>query len=66
MSSGRTVFQVLNPSPAPVMVSKNVSVGTVKPVQDFCCKVRSTGLQEERNNLVERIERMLEKAVTLG
>ena len=64
--SGRIMIQVLNPSPAPVMVSKNGSIGTVKPIQEFCCKVCSAGLQEERNNLVEeRIVRMLEKAVTL-
>ena len=43
--SGHIMIQVLNPSPAPVMLSKNVSVGTVKRVQEFCCKVRSAALQ---------------------
>ena len=65
--SGHIMIQVLNPSPAPVMVSKNVNIGTVEPVQEYCCKVSSAGLQEERNNLLEeRIEAMLEMAVTLG
>ena len=64
--SGRIMIQVLNPSPAPVMISKKVNVGTVEPVQEYCCKVSSVGLQEERNNLLEeRIETMLEEAVTL-
>ncbi|KAL5479705.1 hypothetical protein EMCRGX_G023265 [Ephydatia muelleri] len=58
---------VLNPSAAPVVISKKVNVGTVEPVQEYCCKVSSAGLQEERNNLLEeRIETMLEEAVTLG
>ena len=65
MISGHIMIQVLNSSPAPV--NKNVIIGTVKPVQAFCCKVPSTGLQEVRNNLVEEwIARMLEKAVTQG
>ena len=65
--SGRIMIQVLNPSPALVVISKKVYVGTVKPVQEYCCKVSSAGLQEERNNLLEeRIETMLEEAVTLG
>ena len=64
--SGRMI-QVLNPSPAPVVVSKKVNVGTVEPVQEYCCKVTSAGLQEERNSLLEeRIEKILEEAVTLG
>ena len=64
---GRIMIQVLNPSPAPVVVSKKVNVGTVEPVQEYCCKVTSAGLQEERNSLLEeRIETMLEEAVTLG
>ena len=47
---------LLNPSAAPVTVSKNVSMGTVKPV----------GLLEGRDNLVEeRVEKMLEKAIIL-
>ena len=50
--SGRIMIQVLNPHlQPPVMVSKNVSIGTVKPVQDVCCKVYSAGLQEERMGL---------------
>ena len=49
------------------MVSKKVNVGTVEPVQEYCCKVNSIGLQEERNNLFEeRMETRLEEAVTLG
>ncbi|KAL5477205.1 hypothetical protein EMCRGX_G023961 [Ephydatia muelleri] len=65
--SGRIMIQVLNPSPAPVVISKKVNVRTVEPVQEYCCKVSSAGLQEERNNLFEeRIETMLGEAVTLG
>ena len=44
-----------------------MNVGTVEPVQGYCSKVSSAGLQEERNSLLEeRIETMLEEAVTLG
>ena len=65
--SGRIMIQVLNPSPAPVVISKKVNVRTVEPGQEYCCKVSSAGLQEERNNLFEeRIETMLGEAVTLG
>ena len=61
------MIQVLNPSPALVVVSKNVNVGTAEPVQEYCCKMNPAGLQEERNSLLEeRIETMLEEAVTLG
>ena len=60
------MIQVLIPSPAPVVINKKVNVGTVESVQEYCCKVSSAGLQEERNNLLEeRIETMLEEAVTL-
>ena len=55
--SGRIIIQVLY-SPTKTVSIHEASTG---------CKVRSTGLQEEGNNLVdERIERMLEKAVALG
>ena len=65
--SGCIMIQVLNPSPDPVVASKKVNVGTTEPVQEYCCKVNSAGLQEERNSLLEeRIETMLEEAVTLG
>ena len=66
--SGCIMIQVLNPSPAPVVVSKKVKVGTVESVhQEYCCKMSSAGPQEERNNLLEeRIEKMLEESVTLG
>ena len=65
--SGRIMIQVLNPSPAQVVINKKVNVGTVEPVQEYCCKVSSAGLQEERNNILEeRIETMLGEAVTLG
>ena len=61
------MIQVLNPSAAPVVINKKVNVETVEPVQEYCCKVSSAGLQEERNNLLEeRIETMLEETVTLG
>ena len=49
------------------MINKKVNVGAVEPVQEYCYKVSSASLQEERNNLLEeRIETMLEEAVTLG
>ena len=61
------MIQVLNPPAAPVVINKKVNVETVEPVQEYCCKVSSAGLQEERNNLLEeRIETMLEETVTLG
>ena len=60
------MIQVLNPSPAPVVVIKKGNLGTVEPVKEYCCKVSSAGLQEDRKNLLEeRIKTMLEEAVTL-
>lgn len=58
MISWCIIIKVLNPSPASVTVSKNASVGTVKPVQRL---VRLAGLQEE-----EPGRREDRKEVTLG
>eukprot|EP00731_Ephydatia_muelleri_P012999 Em0007g309a len=32
------MIQLLNPSAAPVVINKKVNVGTVEPVQEYCCK----------------------------